>query len=86
MTKPLNADFVTDHALVRYMERVLDIDVEAVRDLIAFETAYAVQAKADALTTEGKRYVIKNGRVITVLLTKNKMVHLKRLRTGERHD
>nr|WP_321460424.1 hypothetical protein [uncultured Cohaesibacter sp.] len=85
MTKPLSADFVTDHAVVRYMERVLDMDIEAIRELIASETSYAVQAKADALTAKGKRYVFKNGRVITVLLTKNRMAHLKRLRTGERY-
>lgn len=55
---------VSDHAVIRYMERVLNLDVEGVRQRIAdtcrgAETGRAVKA-------EGHVFIIRDGTVITV--------------------
>ncbi|SNY91431.1 hypothetical protein SAMN04515647_1652 [Cohaesibacter sp. ES.047] len=86
MNKPLPADFVTDHALVRYLERVLEIDLDGVRQQIADETATAIASGAVSMRKNGLRYIFKGGKVITILLTSNEMERIRRLRTGESHD
>ncbi|WP_102866752.1 hypothetical protein [Pseudovibrio exalbescens] len=58
---------VTDHAVLRYMERVLDIDVSAVRNLIHAETETALTTGAAGLLRNGVRYVFANGKVVTVI-------------------
>jgi len=86
MNKPVSSDIVTDHALVRYLDRSLDIDVEAVRKQIAEETAPAIATGAVAMHKEGLRYIFKGGKVVTVLLSRNEMQRYKELRTGGSHD
>lgn len=86
MSEPCSPDFVTDHALVRYLERVLDFDVESVRSSIAKETADAISVGAAGMRIDGRRYIFKNGYVITVMLTSNEMRKAKAIRTGESHD
>ena len=86
MSKILPTDFITDHALVRYLERVHGVDVEQARQRIAEDTKHAVETGAAALKKDGLRYIFKGGKVITVLLSKNEFSRLKQLRTGEGHD
>lgn len=61
---------VTDHAVIRYMERVKGIDVKAIRDEI-LECCSHAKGLEDAanfnLFTGDYKMVIKNGSVITVL-------------------
>lgn len=65
---------VTDHAVLRYLERIAGIDVEAVRALIAAETS-AAAFSADraglpgrfAIRTTAAVYVVDGGAVVTVL-------------------
>lgn len=58
---------VTEHALVRYMERVKGIDVEAYRREIARIAARADDHDgASAVLKDGFRYVLVDGRVVTV--------------------
>lgn len=63
MTRPV----VTDHALVRYLERVCGIDLDGYRREIEARTAHAVEVGACALISEGWRYVILNGRIVTIM-------------------
>ncbi|KZL05538.1 hypothetical protein [Pseudovibrio sp. Ad26] len=58
---------VTDHAVLRYMERVLEIDVGAVRDLIRRETETALLAGAVGLRSDAIRYVFADGKVVTIM-------------------
>ncbi|MEW6125378.1 MAG: hypothetical protein AB1698_22450 [Pseudomonadota bacterium] len=58
---------VTDHAVLREIERVHGIDVEAVRRHIAHRVRHAVAAGAAGLLSEGHRYIIRAGKVVTVL-------------------
>ena len=61
---------VTDHALVRYLERVVGLDVEALRADIAASCDRALrgdEASAPCVATEKARYLICGRNVVTVL-------------------
>jgi hypothetical protein len=64
---------VTDHALVRFLERAGGLDVEALRRAIAASLARAEQAASSigaheyVITAEGHSYVVKGGQVVTVI-------------------
>jgi len=59
---------VTDHAVLRYLERVLEMDVQAVRALIHRETEYALKAGSTKLKRDGVHYVMSGGKVVTVFI------------------
>ena len=63
MTKPP----VSDHALIRYLERVLNIDVERHRRLISAKVARGVELGASGVIVDGYCYKLLQGRVITVV-------------------
>ena len=56
---------VTDHALVRYLERVKGLDVETIRQHIAKLCAPCVAAGARTMHAEGVRFELGTGKVIT---------------------
>jgi hypothetical protein len=59
---------VTDHAVLRYLERVKGFDIEAVRSEIA--TICALAGGAKSLLRDGVRYELgTDGKVITVAPT-----------------
>ena len=58
---------VTDHCVIRYMQRVMGLDIEAVRRKIAEDLAPAVRLGAVGLTKDGFNYRISDGAVITVM-------------------
>lgn len=60
---------VTDHALVRYFERVLNLDVEAIRETILtkdqladIKTGFGFNLKL----APGITAVVRNGKVVTI--------------------
>ena len=53
--------FVTDHALVRYFERVLGFDIDALKDEIARAVDASVQVGGGSVVLDGMRYVLKAG-------------------------
>lgn len=63
----MNGSVLTDHALVRYMERVLKIDIETLKNEIVSENIMkAIETGASSITFNGFRYVISNGKIVTV--------------------
>ena len=61
------SDIVTDHALVRYLERVYGVDVIALKRRITSVTSEGRLQGASAVNSAGVHYVLsKNGRVTTV--------------------
>lgn len=67
MKKPRIA--VSDHAVLRYMERAMGLDVDAVRAEIAAKVRLAEEHPGcTAILAEGLRFRIENGVVVTVLL------------------
>lgn len=66
--KPVN---VTDHAVLRYLERVLGFKIEKVRAHIGAKTQDAHRAGASAVIHGGFSYKIVNGHVVTVAPAKS---------------
>jgi hypothetical protein len=59
--------YVTDHALVRYLERVHGVDVEGLRNRIGRSVHTAVEHGASGVRINGVRYRLYENRVITIL-------------------
>ncbi len=57
---------VTDHAVLRYMERAMDLNIEIVRDHIASICAGPAAVGAVCVRSEGVRFEIVNNAVTTV--------------------
>jgi hypothetical protein len=57
---------VTDHAVLRYLERLHGLDVEAVRAKIATTVWRAVLAGASGVRHDGLIYRLQDGVVVTV--------------------
>lgn len=64
MSDDLNYIHVSDHALIRYCERVKGFDMEAIRQHIAGLCKGVRLARS--VKTEGFEFVIKNRVVVTV--------------------
>jgi len=62
-----NAPRVTDHAVLRFIERRCNIDVEAVRKKIDDLVAPAIKAGARTVKADGVQFIIHNGHVVTTL-------------------
>jgi len=61
------SDIVTDHAVVRYLERVYGVDLARLRSRIAKVTAHGRNQGATAVQCSGVKYLIsKSGKVVTV--------------------
>jgi hypothetical protein len=58
--------YISDHAMLRYLERVVGIDVDAHRREVERRVALAVALGASAVVRDGMRYVIRDFRVTTV--------------------
>lgn len=69
---------VSDHALVRYMERVLLVDVDGLRIRIGRLADNAVKEGASGVTIGGVRYLLRGDVMTTVVPVK------KRHRRGSR--
>lgn len=57
---------VTDHAVIRYLERVEGMDIEAVRRRIGRKVDRAVELGATGAVVDGVVYRMREGVVITV--------------------
>jgi putative hemolysin len=75
---------VTDHALVRFMERAGGLDAEALRLALAAslvraeEAAAAISASRYTVIVDGLRYVVEDGHLVTVLDADMKLGRLHR--------
>ncbi len=67
---------VTDHALIRWLERVHGIDMDAMRAEIAEAVHDALAAGATALTADGAHYVLNpQTRTVITVLTLEQRAH-----------
>lgn len=62
----MTAPRVTDHAVLRYLERARGFDMEAVRTHIATLCGPALKAGANTLQAEGVRFEFQGNTVVTV--------------------
>ncbi|MGR3273355.1 hypothetical protein DU478_17560 [Thalassococcus profundi] len=75
MKKPLHP--VTDHAVLRFLERVRGEDIEAVRSEIGRTVALGLEHGASAVVSGGFIYELsRSGRVITVKLANQAPQHI----------
>lgn len=58
---------VSDHAVLRYLERAHGLDVEAVRAHLAGHAVSAVRLGAIAVRIDGVKLVIEDGVIVTVI-------------------
>lgn len=58
---------VTDHAVLRWIERYGFVDIEAIRAQIYAETREAISAGATRLTIDGMEYRIRDSHVVTLV-------------------
>ncbi|MEM7507653.1 MAG: hypothetical protein AAF415_13000 [Pseudomonadota bacterium] len=63
---------VTDHAIVRYLERGLGVNIEGLRKRIEKRAALALQHNADGVRIDGLTFKIAEGRVTTILETQKR--------------
>lgn len=57
---------ITDHAVIRYLERVQGVDIQAVRLEIASRVANGLEKGACGVLLDGMEYRIVDGHVVTV--------------------
>lgn len=62
---------VTDHAVLRYLERVHGIDIDAVREEVSHLVDLAVEMGAGAVVVDGLKYVLRDEVVITAAPVKS---------------
>ncbi|TCU35428.1 hypothetical protein [Rhizobium azibense] len=58
---------VSDHAVLRYLERAHGLDVEVVRRHIASRCATGAELRALSVVVEKVKFVLQEGAVVTVL-------------------
>jgi hypothetical protein len=58
---------ITDHALVRWLERVKGVDLQPYRDEIAAAVDGAVRVGATKAVIDGNTYVLDGHRVCTII-------------------
>lgn len=59
---------VSSHALLRYVERVMGIDLKALeRGLLSQEVRAAIRAGATRVTVDGISFVVKDNVIVTVI-------------------
>lgn len=58
---------ITDHAVVRYLERVKGVDIEAARTEIAEIVRRGVKLGAQSVLLDGMRYRLEGNFVVTVV-------------------
>lgn len=63
--------YVTDHAVLRHLERVQGIDIEGVRRDLGHKVAAAIRAGAVAIVAEGIRYALVEDRLVSCVPVKS---------------
>lgn len=68
LTEAAKEPIVSEHALLRYIERFMGVDLESVRRAILTENAVKLIrfTKSGKINTDGRRLIVKNGTVVTI--------------------
>lgn len=85
MTGIKQIEHVSDHAVLRYLERVCGVDVEGIRrGLLTSEVKAAMRLKATSVTIQGVTFRLNGNAVVTVIETKrsSRLVRQVPLRYG----
>lgn len=64
---------LSDHALLRYLERVKGVDVESARrEIMTPSIVAAVKAMATSVLVNGARFLVREGVIVTIMETEKK--------------
>ncbi len=75
---------ITDHALLRYVERVFGIDVDAVRrEILTDGVAKCIELGASTITVNGIQFRVKDRSIVTVIGS-NQKTHRKKSKAHHR--
>jgi len=75
MAKSRKPPQVSDHAVLRYLQRVKGLDVDAVREEILTPAVHAaIRAGATRVSVEGVEFVVSDG-VVTTAMKRSGRVH-----------
>lgn len=67
-TAPKPKPTISEHALLRFIERVLGFDVESIRRRVMTEGVVSAMEKgATAVTIEGVRFIVRNNTIVTTV-------------------
>lgn len=66
------APVISDHAVLRYLERAYGLDVEAVRAEMMVGVPAAIDFGARVVICHGVRLIIRDGRTVVTVLPKRK--------------
>lgn len=80
---------VTDHAVVRYLERVGGFDIDTLRREIARRVQAAANAGASTVTIDGAVFVIvagDNGPTVTTVMTRDQVTQARVLHPGRNRE
>ncbi len=75
---------VTDHAILRHLERVQGIDIEAVRLELSQKVDAAVEAGAAATVSNGIRYVLVGENLVSCVPVKSIPLRGRKMRRRAR--
>ena len=78
-----NSNSVSDHAVIRYLERVATIDIDQVRKRIHEDTKQALAAGASGIVSNGICYRFKNRKVVSVWIEHQQKAPLSWLETKQ---
>jgi predicted nuclease with TOPRIM domain len=83
-SRPAEDIHITDHALLRYVERVFGIDVDAVRwEILTDSVARCIELGASTITVKGIQFRVKDRSIVTVIGSDQK-AHWKKSRAHHR--
>ena len=83
-SRPAEDVHITDHALLRYVERVFGIDVDAVRrEILTDGVAKCIELGASTITVKGIQFRVKDRSIVTVIASDQK-THRKKSKAHHR--
>lgn len=71
--RPAPEPRLSDHALLRYLERIKGVDVEgARREIMTPSVIEAIKAMATSVIVNGAKFLVRDGCVVTIMETEKK--------------
>ena len=84
MKKPMA--HVTDHAVLRYLERVKGVDIDAVRHELGHVVDRAIELGAGAAIIDGIKYVLNDRTIVTCTQVKEVPLRGRAMRRRPRRE
>lgn len=77
---------VTDHAVIRWMERKMGLDIESIRDEIESHAMPAIKAGALSVVVGKVRLIFEDGHVLSVIDSRLPNGKIRERKANDRHN